>query len=185
MNPSRRRSPMTRDQILQVILVQYKSPKQILMKIYQVHTLNDSGTTRCEIAKHLNLSIYQVDHAVRTQVLTPEKRKGRKYKLSETQIDELEEFIPSSRSSRQMTYLEIAAGPFRHWGVSKFVIQRALKIKLYSRCRAEAKPRLTEKPKTHGKSGPRVTLIGHLETGRQFSGLTKLGQLMDSSQVHL
>lgn len=151
MSPSRRRSPITRDQILQVILVRFKNLKQILMKIYQVHTLKHSGITRCEIARQLNLSIYQVGHAVRTQDLTPKKRKGRKCKLSEEQVDELEAFIRSSRSSRHMAYVEIAAGPFRHWGVSEFVIQRALQRKGYSRCRAEAKPRLTEKTKNARK----------------------------------
>ena len=141
MSPSRRRSPITRDRILQVILVRFKNPKQILMKIYQVHTLKNSGITRCEIARQLNLSIYQVGHAVRTQDLTPKNRKGRKCKVSKEQVDELEAFLRSSRSSRQMTHLEIAAGPFRNWGVSEFVIQRALERKGSSRCRAEAKPR--------------------------------------------
>lgn len=82
MSPSRRCSAMTRDQIIQMILVRYKNLKKILMKIYQVYSLKDSGITRCEIAKQLNLSIYQFGHGVRTQDLTPQKRKGRECKLS-------------------------------------------------------------------------------------------------------
>lgn len=63
-----------------------------------------------KVAQILGITYNQVRHVVDTGHPTPKKRTGRKLTLSSEQVDELEQFICSSRRSRQMTYQELATG---------------------------------------------------------------------------
>lgn len=50
-----------------------------------------------------------------------------------------------------MTFIELATGPFQHWGVSENLIRKVLKDRGYSRHRAKEKPRMTEKSRLRRK----------------------------------
>ena len=54
--------------------------------------------------------------------------------MTEDQIDELEVFVNSSRTGRQMSYFELARIQFRHWNVSEHVVRRVLRSRGYERC---------------------------------------------------
>ena len=107
-------------------------------------TLAESGKIRQEISQQLRLDPRQVSKAIKREHTTPPKPSGRTPNLSSDQVDELEKFVCSCRESRQMTYLELAMGPFKEWGVSEQVIRNNLIKRGYSRHRAVSKPRLTE-----------------------------------------
>lgn len=79
--------------------------------------------------------------------MSPKKSKGRPPVLSSEQVDEIERFVTSSLVNRQMTYLELAMGPFQSLGVSEFVIRRELKKRNYTRCVARRKPPLSQRNK--------------------------------------
>ena len=63
--------------------------------------------------------------------------------MTEDQIDQLDVFVTSSSTGRQMSYLELAREQFRHWNVSKHVVRRVLRSRGYERCIAQRKPPLT------------------------------------------
>ena len=115
-----------------------------MLKIQQVLTLHEGGKTRKEIAHQLRLDPRQVSKAIKRGHIMPPKPLGRLPSLNGDQVDELEGFICSCREGRQMSYLELAIGPFKEWGVSERVIRGHLKKRGYSRHRAVSKPRLTE-----------------------------------------
>ena len=81
----------------------------------------------------------------------PPKPSGRSATRTSDKVDELEEFTCSCREGRQMTYLELATGPFKKWDVSERVIRDHLKKRGYSRHRAVSKPRLTESTRNRWK----------------------------------
>ena len=107
-------------------------------------TLAESGKTRQEIAQQPRLDPRQVSKTIKRGHTMPPKPSGRPQFLTSDQVDELEEFVCSCRESHQMTYLELAMGPFKEWGVSEQVIRNNLIKRGYSRHRAVSKPRLTE-----------------------------------------
>ena len=74
---------------------------------------------------------------------TPSKRTGRPMVMTKEQIDELEDFVTSSRTGRQMSYFELARVQFSHWNVSEHVVKRVLRSRGYERCIAQRKPPLT------------------------------------------
>ena len=53
--------------------------------------------------------------------------------MTEDQIDELEVFVTSSRTRRQMSYFELARVQLSHWNVSEHVVRRVLQSKGYER----------------------------------------------------
>ena len=63
--------------------------------------------------------------------------------MSTEQVDELEAFIRESPENRQMTYLELAMGPFSHWRCREHLISNNLRKRGYSRCIARKKPPLS------------------------------------------
>ncbi|CAJ2651430.1 unnamed protein product [Trifolium pratense] len=86
---------------------------------YQIHGLRDAGKSHKEIANQLKISLRQVGYALLRGNVTPKKRKGRSPILSSEDVDQIENLVKSSPINRRMIYLELAAGPFRHLGVSE------------------------------------------------------------------
>lgn len=114
-------------------------------------TLHSLGKSTQQIAASIKVSPYQVRYALKRDAISLKRRSGRPSVLSESQVDELEEFICSSQRNRMMTYLELETGPFQHWGISENLIRKVLKKRGYSRHRAAEKPRMTEKSKLRRK----------------------------------
>ena len=86
----------------------------------------------------------QVGYALLRGNVTPKKTKGRSPILSSEEVDQIENFVKSSPINRRMTYLELAAGPFRHLGVSEKVIQSELRKRGYRRHPTHKNPPVTE-----------------------------------------
>lgn len=110
---------------------------------FRVQILHQAGHTAAWIVTHTGFSRHQVDYAIQADRPTPKKRPGAPRRLSEEQIDELETYVCSSRATRQISYRKLARGPFSHWNVGEYVIRYALQSRGYKRCKARAKPPLS------------------------------------------
>ncbi|KAI0995295.1 hypothetical protein K3495_g12886 [Podosphaera aphanis] len=69
-----------------------------------------------------------------------QKARGRSPSLSSEDVDKIEEFIKESPENRQLTYFELANGPFKHLGVSERVIKSELEKRGLKRYTALNKP---------------------------------------------
>jgi transposase len=99
----------------------------------QVQTLRLAGHTHRFIANLLGITERQVSYAIASEQVTPKRRDGRPRTLTKAQIDELEAYVRSSRYTRQISYYQLANGPFKAWGVTEHVIRRALQRRGYVR----------------------------------------------------
>ena len=115
--PSRRKQ-LTRDQRIKII------------------SLHSHGVNQVSIAEELQVTRSQVRY-------TPSKLSGRPFVMTEEQTDNLEVFVTSTRTGRQMSYFELARVQFRHWNVSEHVVRRVLRSRGYERRIAQPKPPLT------------------------------------------
>ena len=73
------------------------------------------GITTQEIAAAIKVSPCQVRYALKRDIICS----------SGSQVDELEQFNCSSQINWMMTFFELAAGPFQHWGVSENLIRKS------------------------------------------------------------
>lgn len=105
----------------------------------KVLTLSKAGYGRKHISKELGITPDQVRYTIEKGYISPKKNKGRNPKLNLTQVDELEEFVCSSRENRQMSYLEVATN-FPDWNVGEMAVKNALEKRGYSRCLVRTKP---------------------------------------------
>lgn len=109
----------------------------------QVQTLRLAGHSIKNIANLLSFTERQVQYAAATERVTPKKHTGRRSQLSDAQVDQLEVFICSSRTSQLISYLQLATGPFTNWKVGEYIIRNALRKRGYIRHVARAKPPLS------------------------------------------
>ena len=107
----------------------------------KIHTLhNHSDKTYLEIAQNVECSLNQVRYAI-THRLTPQKHRcGRHLLLSETEINDLIDFVYVSRQNRRMTWLELSA----IWNCSEKAISNAFKSEGFSRRITRKKPSISE-----------------------------------------
>jgi transposase len=74
-----------------------------------VHTLYNAGHTQKWISTHLGFTLRQVQYVL-TVPVTPKQRTGRPPVLTPEQVQELIQFVRTSKETketRQMTYLEL------------------------------------------------------------------------------
>ncbi|KAI6248813.1 hypothetical protein HI914_02569 [Erysiphe necator] len=129
--------------------IRLRAPRLTRDQRLQVLTLSQFGHKQKDIAQRLGITIDQVKKVVSSGLVSPRKSSGRPFKLSSAQVDELEEFVRSSREKRQMSYLELATN-FPQWSVGEDAIRNALRRRGYERQIAQNKPRGTL-VKTNGK----------------------------------
>jgi len=108
----------------------------------QVQTLTEIGWEREAIARHLKITLRQVQYA-NSHRLTPQNRKsGPKAVIDTPYQAELVRFIRRSKETRRMRYEEVAQT--LGWHVSASAIRRALKKEGFSRHVARRKPPISE-----------------------------------------
>ncbi|KAI0999112.1 hypothetical protein K3495_g9084 [Podosphaera aphanis] len=106
----------------------------------KIKALHDAGINQSRIAAQLNISRKQVGYSLRRGSVTPKKARGPSPSLSSEDVDKIEEFIKESPENRQMTYFELANGPFKHLGVREGVIKSELEKRGFKRYTALNKP---------------------------------------------
>ena len=105
----------------------------------EIRTLSRLGLTLQHISDELGFIVSQVQLACARETENPKPRKICLSNLSAEQVDELEVFVRESPENRQMCYLELAMGPFSHWGCCEGLISNVLNKIGYSRCIARKK----------------------------------------------
>ena len=108
----------------------------------QVRTLVDLGLKYGAIAKHLGISVNQVQYA-NTHRPTPQKRKrGRHDLITSSQQAFLVDFVTASKDNHQMSYWQIPL--ILNWNCSESAICRALKKEGFTHRLARKKPPISE-----------------------------------------
>ncbi|KAF2139894.1 uncharacterized protein K452DRAFT_231187 [Aplosporella prunicola CBS 121167] len=105
----------------------------------QVLTLRSASMSYEQISRHLGITMRQVQNACTAGHPTPTKRKGRPRTLTDDQIDELEQFVCSSRANSILSYQKLSTGPFAHWNASADAIKNALHSRGYKKRSTRAK----------------------------------------------
>jgi len=142
----------------------------------QAFTLHNAGLTYAVIAQRLGCTQRQVQHACQALRFTPKNRSGRSMKLSQSQQEELIEFI--IKDGRRYSYLQPSC-IFNRWGVGAYAIRFALRKAGFKRYVARTKPSLSEKISAKGSNGLWSIAIGHMRNGLRFFKPMKSGLLKD------
>ena len=139
-----RASYLSRDQRLEVCVEFWYWTRHLFELIFPRywHCIWWDSRTK-KIATQLRVTYSQVKNTVQSGRASPKLRTGRLPKLSPNQIDQLEEFICSSREARQCSYLELSVH-FSSWAAGESAIRSALKGRGYSRCLPRRSPPLSE-----------------------------------------
>lgn len=108
----------------------------------RVLALRDAGLTYQQIASQLQMTHRQVQYTCQSNQATPKKAHGQRPKLSEEDIDNIIEFISSSKRARSMPYYKVIEE--LELPVGTTALSRALKKRGYTRCKALRKPPLSD-----------------------------------------
>lgn len=108
---------------------------------FRCKVLHDAGFTIDQIVEQTGATWRQVQYAT-THTTTPRRRSGRPPILTESQIEELIDFIRASRENRRMPYRKVAQ--LMDFGVSEHVIRTALESRGFHRRIAMRKPPISE-----------------------------------------
>ena len=109
-----------------------------------IQTLRRHGLSQQAIARELGITLRQVQYSCQRGTVLDAKVPGRPPVLNEMQVDELENYVRSSREGRFMSFLELSMYPFSHWNVGEKAIRNALIRRGYSRCISQRKPPLND-----------------------------------------
>lgn len=107
-----------------------------------IQLLRDLGWKHKDIHRHTGASLRQIGTAC-TLRATPRKSKGRPPILTESQIDELVDFVCATRANRRLSYEKVAEK--MDFGVKKDAIRAALEKRGYHRRLAMSKPPISER----------------------------------------
>jgi transposase len=108
-------------------------------------TLRSQGHTYAQIAQQPHITQRQVQKACTDDRPTPRKAPGRSRKLSEEQLDEIIDFVSTSKETRRMPYSQLIQE--LNLTVSVETLRRALARRGYHRCKALQKPPLSDRTK--------------------------------------
>ena len=104
--------------------------------------MTDLGYSQHTIASYLNTFRHVVQYTQKTQRATPKKPKGRPPKLTEDQVDEILEFISTSKQNRRMPYYRVV--DVLNLDISRECLSNALNRRGYQHCIALRKPPVSE-----------------------------------------
>lgn len=110
----------------------------------RIRTLyQDAGLRPTRIVETTGFTLAQVKRAVRASSPTPSPRQGRPQLMTNDEVDELVTYVMTSKSIRQMTYLELSLRLFNA-RYSFSVIRRVLYQQGFQRRVAQRKPPILE-----------------------------------------
>ncbi|KAI1005763.1 hypothetical protein K3495_g2453 [Podosphaera aphanis] len=154
------------------------SKRSIRDPCIQVKVLHNAGMNQSNIAAQLNISRKQVGYSLCRGLVTSKKVRCRTPSPSSEDVDEIQKIVKESPENRQMTYFELANGPFKHLGVSERVIKSELKKRSFKRHPALNKPTTSPEIRRKRREWAGAQLIGPLSNGCPPFGQMKLGQQM-------
>lgn len=99
----------------------------------EARLLHRLGYSYRQISEILGLSTKQVQYSILTTG-GPKRRSGRSSKLTEAQVDQLVEFVTSSKAARLLTFEQIDSA--LGWNVGPYCIRHALRKRGFRRYRA-------------------------------------------------
>ena len=108
-----------------------------------VRALRSQNLIYEQIASQLGITYRQVQTACTADRPIPRKSRGQRRKLSEDQLDEIIEFITSSKETRRMPYETVIKE--LQLPVCKSTLRKALARREYHRCKALQKPPIAER----------------------------------------
>jgi hypothetical protein len=107
----------------------------------RVLALRDASFTYQQIANQLHITYCQVQYTCESQKSTPRKAKGQPPKLSESDVDDIINWISVSKQHRHLPFVKVVKELDLPVGVT--ALARALKKRGYTCCKALSKPPLS------------------------------------------